>query len=223
MANFKSFGQETSKKSVIKFFLNVAKKAGTKPTVLGKTHNGVIFASPDNDSSWIQFRAISDNQGATPIELEHQGKVFNIDPFKFWTNLFSCSVDELPDVKIKANIGDIEAGEAIIEQGGCLVIEADVAALQLSTGEYKGQPIVYFHLKVEDMYLTAIKGKTVDTDWVLNSLSGATVSSVCGKETLSQFRRVKPQQPKVEIKPAQEMAQTSIESEDFDFNNLVDL
>ena len=72
------------------------------------------------------------------------------------------------------------------------------------------------------MYLTAIKGKTVDTNWVLNSLSGATVSSVCGKETLSQFRRAKPQ-PKVEVKPAQEMAQTSIESEDFDFNNLVDL
>ena len=117
--------------------------------------------------------------------------------------MFSCEASELPDIKLKANIGDIDAAEEIVEQGGCLVIEADITALGLSEGEYKGEPIVYFHLKVERMFTQAIVGKTVDTDWILSSLSNSVTTKSVGQTALSKYRRVAPK-----VSPLNEMANT---------------
>ena len=222
MSNFNNFGQAQVQKTVVKFFLNISKKSSPKETILGYTHNGIIFASPTNDSSWIQFRAISDKQGATPMELVHQGQTHKIDPEKFWSTMFSCEVNELPDVKLKANIGDIDAGESLVEQGGCLVISVDVAGLKLSDGEYKGVPIVYFGLKVEEMYITEIKGTTVDVDWVMSSLSSAVTTQSCGKDALSRYRKAAPK-----VSPTSEMAnkvkEEAAPTEDFNVDAFIDL
>lgn len=220
MSKFKSF-KKVQKKSVVKFFLNISKKESKKETILGYTHNGVIFASNKNDSSWLQFRAISSKQGMTPIEVEHQGQIIPIDAAKFWCNLFSADdISELPDIKLKANIGDIEAGEDIVSQGGCLVIEADPTAFSITEGEYKGSTIIYVNLKVEEMYLQPISsGEAIDSDWLFNSLSNAVKGKSNSQEMLSKYRKTK------KVAPVQEMAVDSVQEkkDEFDFDTLIDM
>lgn len=191
--NFASFNTFKIQPTRVNFTLNISKKSSPKETILGYTHNGIVFASHKNDSSWIQFHAISSKQGASHMTLTHEGQEYSISAEKFWCQMFSCqSVDQLPDIKVKVNLGDITAGEEILEQGQgkALRISIDPAALKLSTGEYKGEPIVYLSPSTAELSLVQTVGRTVDVKWVMTCLGNAVVQSTTGKEFLSRYRRV---------------------------------
>ena len=180
--------------NTIRISLNLSKKQSSKDTILGYTHNGVIYNNTKDDTSFINFRLVSQKQGAVKMTgFNHEGASSDIDATKFLNHLFD---GEAPDVKFTADLGATDAIEDAIENGArCLILDVPVDQLQPNGMNDRGW--MNFRLgRVSVSFSGEVIGRhSVDIKWVMNALSNSVVTELCGREYLSRFRKA---QTKVE-------------------------
>lgn len=190
MSNFNF--SATNNTLTVTFFLNLAKREDNRETVVGFCHNGMLLASPKNDSSWVQFSVNSDKQGWVPMELTFQGQTKKVNPEQFWTKLFGCeSVDEVPNVKVKASLGDIDNAEEMYSQGGCLAITIDIADINiLGEQDYKDETSLYLRVNPIALELRAYYGTKIDAAWVTSCLQESIIdSNKANSASLGKYKR----------------------------------
>ena len=193
--NFNNFSSTTTVKTVItntiRISLNLSKKQSSKDTILGYTHNGVIYNNTKDDTSFINFRLVSQKQGAVKMDVyDVNGNKTAIDASKFLNHLFD---GEAPDVKFTADLGATDALEDAIENGArCLIL--DVPFDQLQPNGMNDRGWMNFRLgRVSVSFSGEVIGRhSVDIKWVMNALSNSVVTELCGREYLSRFRKAAP-------------------------------
>ena len=192
--NFNNFSATTVKTVItntIRISLNLSKKQSSKDTILGYTHNGVIYNNTKDDTSFINFRLVSQKQGAVKMDVyDVKGNKTAIDASKFLNHLFD---GEAPDVKFTADLGATDVLEDAIENGArCLIL--DVPFDQLQPNGMNDRGWMNFRLgRVSVSFSGEVIGRhSVDINWVMNALSNSVVTELCGREYLSRFRRVTP-------------------------------
>lgn len=183
----------------VSFYLNLAKRQDERETVIGFCHNGMLICSPENDRAWTQFSIVSDKQGWVPMELNFQGQTKKVDPAMFWSKLFGCeTVEEVPNVKIKFNLGEIDAAEEMYSQGGCLKVSISIDDINiLGEQEYNGESSLYLRINPIEMTLVEYYGTKIQGDWVKTCLAESIVDSTnSGAAGLAKYKRAAKKQEK---------------------------
>ena len=204
----------------VSFYLNLAKRQDNRETVIGFCHNGMLICSPKNDTSWLQFSINSDKQGWVPMELNYQGQTKKIDPEAFWSKLFSCeSEDEIPNVNIKLDLGDIDTAEEMYSQGGCLKVTIDIENISLlGEKEYNNESSLYLRVTPIDLSLVAYYGVVLSGAWVKQCLSESIVEDT-NSSNLARFKRSrKKEQKRLEVETAKANS-PKIEGSDSDLDS----
>lgn len=192
-----NFNNQPKAQPTITFYLNLAKYQDERPTVVGMCTNGMLICSPENNSAWLQFANVSGKHGWSPMEAASvDGQRVKLNPEKFWMHLFSCDVlEDVPNVQMKLNLGDIKQATDLYNQGGCLAITVAIEDFTiLGEKEYNGTIKLYLQIKPLKLELVPFYGVKIPASAMLAGLQAAVEQD--STSPLAKYKRTAKKQSK---------------------------